>query len=219
MKLGIFSDLHMEFEPWLFEPEDDVMYINAGDTHPKKLFVDYFENLFTNDNYFAVKGNHDYYGHSFSENDFHSKIVSGIKIAGAPLWTDLSNGLDWANYWNNLVDSRFIDDLTFDDYMAAHRKQKEFLLTSGADVIVSHHAPSYLSVSEQYKGNSLNPCFMTELFNDIVSMPKPPKLWIHGHVHNRCDYMIGNTRVICHPRGYPDENVWYKNYEPLIVEI
>ena len=221
MKLGIFSDLHMEFEPWLFEPQDDVMYVNAGDTHPRAMMRDYFDSLFKNDNYFSIMGNHDYYDGTFigADTHFHSKIVNGIKIAGAPLWTDLSNGLDWHDYARGLVDYRMIEDMTQDRMMLAHDIHKKFLLTSGADVIVSHHAPSYLSVAEQYKTSGLNYCFATELFDDIVNMPKPPKLWIHGHMHNRSDYMIGDTRVICHPRGYPGENTWYKNYEPLIVEI
>jgi predicted phosphodiesterase len=221
MKLGIFSDLHMEFEPWLFEPKDDVFYLNAGDTHPHKNTRDYFASLFTNDNYFSVMGNHDYYGDTFigSDTHFSSKIVNGIKIAGAPLWTDLSNPLDWQFYETFLIDRRHISELTHDRMMLAHDIHKKFLLTSDADVIVSHHAPSYLSVAEQYKTSGLNYCFATELFEDIVNMPKPPKLWIHGHMHNQSDYMIGDTRVICHPRGYPGENAWYKNYEPLIVEI
>ena len=221
MKLGILSDLHMEFDPWYFEPKDDVVYINAGDTHPYPEMRKYFASLFTNDNYFAVKGNHDYYGGSFdgAKGDFYSKIVGDVKIAGATLWSDLSNGLDWQIYCDMLVDKRQISDMTFDEYMDTHRTHKKFLLTSGADVIVSHHAPSYLSVSEQYKGNAANPCFVTEMFEDIINMPKPPKLWIHGHVHSRHDYMIGDTRVICHPRGYPRENGWHETYEPLIVEI
>jgi len=28
------------------------------------------------------------------------------------------------------------------------------------------------------------------------------KLWTHGHMHNASDYMIGETRVVCNPRGY-----------------
>ena len=221
MKFGIFSDLHMEFEPWFFEPQDDVFYLNAGDTHPRQMMRDYFDGLFKNDNHFSIMGNHDYYGDTFLKADthFHSKIVNGIKIAGAPLWTDLSNPLDWQCYVHGLVDYRHISDLTHDRMMLAHDIHKKFLLTSGADVIVSHHAPSYQSVSEKFKNSGLNYCLATELFNDIVNMSKPPKLWIHGHMHNRSDYMIGDTRVICHPRGYPGENTWYKNYEPLIVEI
>lgn len=221
LKLGIFSDLHMEFEPWLFEPKDDVFYINAGDTHPKKMMRDYFKSLFKEDMYFHVLGNHDYYGGSFksADADFDSVEVNGIKIAGAPLWTDLTSPANWNLYATGLIDCRYTKDLTHDAYMNAHEIHKKFLLTSDADVIVSHHSPSYLSVADRYKGDAYNCCFATELYEDIMNMRKPPKLWIHGHMHNRSDYMIGDTRVICHPRGYPGENTWYRTYEPLIVEI
>ena len=28
------------------------------------------------------------------------------------------------------------------------------------------------------------------------------KLWTHGHTHHAFDYVIGETRVVCNPRGY-----------------
>lgn len=31
------------------------------------------------------------------------------------------------------------------------------------------------------------------------------RLWIHGHIHHQQDYWLDTTRVICNPRGYPDE--------------
>lgn len=210
----------MEFQPWFYEPEAGVFYLNAGDTHPSKLTRDYFDGLF-GENYFSVMGNHDYYKGTFNtaEADFDMIEVDGIKIAGATLWTDLSNPVDWNLYQSGLADSRYIQNLNQDSYMNAHKIHKEFLLTSDADVIVSHHAPSYLSISARYKGDAYNPCFVTELYENILNMKKLPKLWIHGHTHNRSDYMIGDTRVICHPRGYPNENTWYNSYRPLIVEI
>lgn len=222
MKIGIFSDLHLEFGDWNFTDfQDDVLYINAGDTsfNPKhrKMLVDKIKNGF------HIMGNHDYYGESFvgAESHFESVMIrdSTIKISGAPLWTDLSNPNNWHLYQTGLIDFRHTKDMTQDRYMLAHDTHKKFLLTSGADVIVSHHAPSYLSVADRYKGDAYNCCFATELYDDILNMKTPPKLWIHGHMHTRSDYMIGDTRVICHPRGYPGENTWYQNYEPLIVEI
>jgi len=30
-----------------------------------------------------------------------------------------------------------------------------------------------------------------------------PSFWVHGHMHNTSDYIIGWTNVICNPRGYP----------------
>ena len=44
-----------------------------------------------------------------------------------------------------------------------------------------------------------------------------PVLWVHGHVHRKADYMIGSTRVICNPKGYPGENTGFD--AGLVVEI
>ena len=64
-----------------------------------------------------------------------------------------------------------------------------------------------------------NDFFATELSYKILDMKKPPKLIVHGHTHDACDYMIGETRVVCHPRGYPNEQPWYKDYQPLMIEV
>ena len=55
---------------------------------------------------------------------------------------------------------------------------------------------------------------MTELMFD-----KKPALWVHGHVHASFDYMMGDTRVVCNPRGYVgvDENADFRDYS--MVEI
>lgn len=219
MKLGIFSDLHLEFKPWDYEPEEGVFYINAGDTHPYPEIRLHIQKKFQ-DRIFSVMGNHDYYHGTFegAEGHFYSRIESGIKIAGATLWTEMTP-VEWELYTEMLVDYRYTRGLNYHDYLHSHKIHKKFLLESGADIIVTHHAPSYLSVAEKFKGNAMNCGFATELYNDIVNMSKPPKLWIHGHMHNRSDYMIGNTRVIAWPRGYPNENEWYQNYKPLMLEI
>jgi Icc-related predicted phosphoesterase len=33
-----------------------------------------------------------------------------------------------------------------------------------------------------------------------------PAVWFHGHVHNSFDYLVGDTIVLCNPRGYVDQN-------------
>ena len=219
MKFGIFSDLHMEFEPWFFEPDPDVFYLNAGDTHPQFLMRDYFFSLFK-DNLFSVMGNHDFYGSSFHSADLHfDECYHGnLKIAGATLWTDISP-VRWWDFKEYMMDYRNIKGMNYDRYMKAHRTHHDFLFQSDADIWVTHHLPSFQSVHEKYRGSNGNDFFATELAPQILEMQKPPKLIVHGHTHERMDYMIGDTRVICHPRGYPGENDWYKNYEPLIVEI
>jgi predicted phosphodiesterase len=218
MKLGIMSDLHLEFQDWDFTPDPEMFYICAGDIHSnnyaRKRFLDKF-----GENIFYVKGNHDFYNGLFRDQEKAEYIYKGLKISGTTLWTDLTNGVDWDIYKTTLADYRYIFDMTKEMYFAAHEMQKQFLLNSEADIIVSHHCPSYQSVHRKYAGNPMNVCFTTELADQILNMRKPPKLWIHGHTHEEFDYMIGDTRVICHPRGYPNEHAWYNDYTPKIVEL
>lgn len=86
-------------------------------------------------------------------------------------------------------------------------------------VVVGHHAPSYRSVHERYvKGiyASLNPGYASHLDNFILDHPQIVA-WIHGHTHDSFDYEIGDTRIVCNPRGYqktlkvPPEN---RNFDP-----
>jgi hypothetical protein len=37
---------------------------------------------------------------------------------------------------------------------------------------------------------------------EALIMRRQPELWIHGHIHEAADYSIGDTRVVCNPRGY-----------------
>jgi predicted phosphodiesterase len=219
LKLGIFSDLHMEFDPWFFEPDPDVFYLNAGDTHPQQLIRDYFTKIM-GPNYFYVYGNHDYYGGSFktAHEDMFYREVNGLKIVGATLWTDIRPDR-WWEFRDYMMDYRNIKGMNYDRYVNAHKTHHDYLFSVGADIWVIHHLPSFQSVHEEYRNSNGNDFFATELSHKILEMKKPPKLIVHGHTHRRMDYMIGNTRVICHPRGYPNENSWYNNYEPLIVEI
>lgn len=226
MKIGIMSDLHMyrtvrtEEMPWDFEPEADVFYICAGDicedNDQRYAWINKHQ-----DHMFTINGNHDYYGDTFSYAKYHTltREVNGIKIAGATLWTDLSKNIDWVMYVNGLIDCRYIKDITQELMCEVHEYHKFFLLNSNADIIVSHHTPSHQSIHEKYRNSPFNTSFSNNLDEQILAMKKPPKLWIHGHTHDEFDYMIGDTRVICHPRGYRGEHQDYYNYIPKIVEI
>jgi hypothetical protein len=169
----------------------------------------------------AINGNHDYYGNTFSDAKYHTILreVNGVRIAGATLWTDLQDNLAWYYYKRGLIDCAYISDLTHEAMIETHEMHKHFLFGMDADIIVSHHCPSAMSIHERYRDDPLNVCFTTDLTNQILNMKKPPKLWVHGHTHHDFDYMIGDTRVVCHPRGYKNERDDYWRYAPKIVEI
>ena len=67
-------------------------------------------------------------------------------------------------------------------------------------VVITHQCPSWQSIHENYRAESLNAAYASHLDNKIVDAK--PDIWCHGHVHNSFDYMIEDTRVICNPRGY-----------------
>jgi len=86
-------------------------------------------------------------------------------------------------------------------------------------VVCSHHAPSRLSIHPRYSSDLLmNGGFCSELFDFIADRPQI-KTWIHGHTHHKFDYMIGETRVVCNPRGYVGYEPQSKGYELKTIEV
>ena len=72
-------------------------------------------------------------------------------------------------------------------------------------VVVTHHAPSILSVHPNYAHEKyLNLAYYSDQSNLILDHPEI-KFWCHGHTHYYFDYELGETRVLCNPRGYPNE--------------
>lgn len=69
-------------------------------------------------------------------------------------------------------------------------------------VVIGHHTPSRQSCHPRYDSNELmNGGYHNDYEEYIMDHPQIV-LWTHGHTHERYDYMIGDTRVVCNPRGY-----------------
>jgi Icc-related predicted phosphoesterase len=94
-----------------------------------------------------------------------------------------------------------------EDSIEDHNKMVDYINIVTTDknkkyVVVTHHAPSPLSIAECYKHDTLmNGAFYSDLSQFIEDRPQI-KLWTHGHMHNNSNYLIGGTRVVCNPRGY-----------------
>ena len=156
--------------------------------------------------------------------------VGGYRFVGATLWSDfnLYGNMYWAlrTAQNELSDFRKIkvSKEPFQRFTSAHASRfnqmdKHFIRRTldepyaGPTVVVTHHAPSVLSLAPEFVGAPLTPSFVSNLEPDIAK--HQPVAWIHGHLHNRSDYTIVDTRVICNPRGYPDEPVL--DFDPSLV--
>lgn len=71
------------------------------------------------------------------------------------------------------------------------------------NVVVTHHAPSAKSIAPKLSEELTSAAYASHL--DEMIKANNIDVWIDGHVHNSCDYNVGNTRIVCNPRGYcPD---------------
>ena len=165
--------------------------------------------------------------------DKGTKVIDGVHFVGATLWTDCNNADSLTLYHleHAMNDFRLIRIAkeNFRKFLPArtvseHVRCKQYIqlmhseLPDGAKMVVcTHHAPSHLSIHEQYKDDYLmNGGYASNLSEFILDHTKI-KLWTHGHMHQCFDYDIGETRIVCNPRGYNDEN---PDFDPnFIVEI
>ena len=67
-------------------------------------------------------------------------------------------------------------------------------------VVITHHAPSPRCIQPWFAKSRLNPGFASDL-DSVIARYQPP-LWIHRHMHDRVDELLGETRVVCNPGGY-----------------
>jgi len=151
----------------------------------------------------------------FLENE--NKVIDDITFIGATLWTNANKGdpVTIEILKEGMNDYRVIrnSDLSFTKLtpyhtIAHHRKSLDYIASvvrtdpNKKYVVCGHHAPSYESIHEKYRNtHHMNGGYASDLSEFILDYPQI-KLWTHGHVHDVFDYMIGETRIVCNPRGY-----------------
>jgi len=151
----------------------------------------------------------------FLEND--CKKINDVTFIGSTLWTDMNKGnpLTLHTVGDMMNDFRIIRHdglghvkLRPAHAAARHRKSVDYIRTvvegkfDEKFVVVGHMAPSSLSIAPEYQNDTLmNGAYYSDLSEFILDHPQI-KLWTHGHMHQPCDYMMGDCRVVCNPRGY-----------------
>ena len=121
--------------------------------------------------------------------------------------------------------------LTVADTNALHAASVEFIdgevreaeAAGQTAVVLTHHAPSFKSIHRRYALSPLTCAFATDLEERL--MRPPVALWLHGHTHAACDYVVQSpaveshrVRVVNNPAGYPfEKDTGYRN--DLVVEV
>lgn len=162
--------------------------------------------------------------------------LMGVTFVGGTLWTDMnkSDPLTLHGVCDMITDFRVITDDTLGysklkppATISRHRKTLQYIdqvvlnaraKGGGRVVVVGHHLPSFQSVHPSFHGQSImNGAYYSDLTEFIFDHPEI-EIWTHGHSHHPCDYMIGNCRIVCNPRGYvTDSGAENPDWDPFKI--
>lgn len=131
-----------------------------------------------------------------------STVIESIRFHGSTAWfrDDPFN----AGFARRLSDFNQIQSFTpwvYEEQQAFEAHLQENLAPS--DVVVTHHLPSPVCVADQFKLSAMNRFFVCDYSKLILD--RQPRLWMFGHTHFAFDGLLGATRLVCNPRGYPGE--------------
>lgn len=166
------------------------------------------------------------------END--TFVKGDLRVVGATLWTsfeiedhdfghlqvDARRELAVRECKRYLLDFRLIhrsdarlgDEsgfITPGEMMSRHWESRVFIHRElakpfdGTTLVLTHHAISRRSLDPRFAGHISNAAFASDL-SDVIRACRP-HFWVHGHIHSFADYIEGDTRVLCNPRGYVGE--------------
>ncbi|MFM1989477.1 MAG: hypothetical protein RJA99_2434 [Pseudomonadota bacterium] len=173
--------------------------------------------------------------------------IDGVEFVGCTVWTDyrlhertgrpvtMSAADAMAGARRAMLDYHFIEvadarapggvrRFTPEDSVVLHDEARGWLAetlarpAAGPRVVVTHHLPSWRSVSPAYLAAPSNPAFAS----DLDALLPAADLWIHGHTHSSHDYFAAGCRVIANPRGYPMRTGGFENprFDPArVVEV
>ncbi|MCG5053393.1 MAG: metallophosphoesterase [Myxococcales bacterium] len=247
MRLRVFSDLHLEFGPFVPPAVEADVVVLAGDTHLGTKGVAWARQAFADVPVIYVLGNHEYYGHAIPRlvdqlrheaagSNVHVLerdvlTIEGVRFAGATLWTDMALGGDLRLGMDaagaHMSDFRMIRvspryrRLEPADAVGFHQRTRAWLeevLTEPPRVhVVVTHHAPLPASLDPAHAGAPARAAYASNLRALIERTQP-SLWVHGHVHHARDHHVGATRILCNPRGYPRER--YEGFRPdLVVEV
>lgn len=105
---------------------------------------------------------------------------------------------------------------TFDPIKFFKSEEEKMLkIVEDCDVFVSHMGP-VVPPNLPIKFQNVDTSFYYFNGEWILEKEKAPKLWIFGHTHDRYEFKVNNTWLMCNPLGYPSEKT---NVEVEVVYL
>lgn len=241
MRFKLFSDTHLEFQDpldpsVLSDVETGDVILAVGDVHRGNQVMDWLKASFPDNRVFFVPGNHEYYRFNMPEVETHMRSRSddhvtflncdtaehdGYTFIGASLWGEpdsedfKTHFNDFYVTWNN---GRL---LNVSDVTTMFNEHKRYLADElpkhdpDKTIVLTHNGPHPGSHHPDYDPGPGTWFFVKDL-SDII-YDNQPKLWVHGHTHHPCDYMVGKTRIVNNPRAYRNESP-YESFTMKTIE-
>jgi predicted phosphodiesterase len=244
MKAQLLSDIHsefyknplefldsLEFSPnldFLLLPGDLVVPCSQGKEKTKRV-VDYFARkarhcIFTCGNhcyYYGTKEAAEGILISVMPSNFHwlrnsVETVDGIGFFGGAMWfPDAPHNKMYEDQLSDFLVIRGFKDWVYEENHKFIEAGKKYI--TDKTIVLTHHVPAYSVVAPVFQGDNLNRFFVCDMTHLILKR-KPP-LWVYGHTHLPGNRMMGETRIVANPYGYPLERKNLGPYPPVVFEI
>lgn len=227
-------------------PSGEILIV-AGDTHYLGLDfenLDIFK--WASDHYeqtYVIPGNHEYYGGydllshkkpfkwELQSNVFflnnQSVKINDFTLLFSTFWSHIhaENRKSVSSGVNDFYHIRMGDRrLSVDDFNQLHAEAFDFLNQSlenhsGRTIVVTHHLPTPLCNSPEFKGSLLNDAFVVDKTEYITQ--SNIDYWIYGHVHRNvgCGMELGGTTMLCNQLGYVQANEHLDFSRECFIEI
>ncbi|AZQ59316.1 hypothetical protein EJ994_11045 [Maribacter sp. MJ134] len=192
---------------------------------------------------YVIAGNHEYYGgydlslhqkpfkwelqHNVFFLNNQSVQINDVTLLFSTFWSHVhaENRNSVARGVNDFYKIRMGENrLSVDDFNQLHAEAFDFLNQNledhnGKTVVVTHHLPTPLCNSPEFKGSLINDAFVVDKTDYITK--SNIDYWIYGHVHrnlgNGLD--LGGTTMLCNQLGYVDLNEHMDFSRDRFVEI
>jgi predicted phosphodiesterase len=248
MRLGIFSDLHLEFGGIRLEKGEAQVIILAGDIQVGVGGMEWARRNFPHLPVIYVAGNHEFYHRNyrkllaqlrreaekrnifFLENE--AVTLGEITFLGCTLWTDFE-------LFGDARRAGLYCSTTVNDFRLI-RLEPDYHRLRTTDARNFHFDSRNWLRKELAERRGQKCVVVTHHAPSAESLPRefredpagaayashleelvaaaPPALWIHGHIHSSVDYHLGSCRVLSNPRGYVGEE--NQAFRPdLLVEV
>jgi predicted phosphohydrolase len=163
---------------------------------------------------------------------------NGVLFIGATLWTNFNDRDPMTVYKSSIIMNdyakitvkkndvyrKMITSDVYEEHVHAMARIEQFLKTNNETdklpvVVMSHHAPTMQSIPAYYRNKfEMNGNYASDLSFTILENPAI-KVWVHGHIHEQLQYQVGDTWVLCNPRGYYGYETRAMDFNVLEFEI